>query len=233
MSVTERVFNDNKNRCEEVNRFRDGYFTQHLTSVDLEKILRVGGVKKEFFGGFVCDNLDFNPFEDLVIDITAKGNKFKKQRKDLLQTPTKKRTNAVYGYTIRADIEYGYNCVSSHWMRTEYDDRVKEQIPFKNEIIVVKINDHDGVNDNVYSKKNSSQPCPLGSFILSHSKRLMNDVILALDGFENNKILYSDTDGVYIHKNDYEIIKEQRLIGKTYLNQKTIMVTLVLYMVGF
>ena len=37
---------------------------------------------------------------------------------------------------------------------------------------------------------------------LSHSKRLMNDVRLALDGFKNNKIYYGDTDSVYIHEND-------------------------------
>ena len=232
MSLKKRVFNDNKNTCEEVNRFRNGYFTQHLTSVDIEKIVRVGGVITEFFGGFVCDNLNLNPFEDFVIDITAKRNKFKKEKKDLLQTPTKKRTSAVYGYTLRADIEYGYKCVSNHWMRTKYDDRVKERIPLKNENTIMKINDHDGVDDNVYSKKNS-QPCPLGFFIWSHSKRLMSDVIPALDGFENNNIYYSDTDGVYYHKNDFEIIKQQRLIGKACFNQKTIMVTLVLYMVCF
>ena len=54
-------------------------------------------------------------------------------------------------------------------------------------------------------KKINSQPCRLGSFILSHSKRLINDVILAKGGFKNNKVYYSDTDSMYIHKNDYDI----------------------------
>ena len=44
-------------------------------------------------------------------------------------------------------------------------------------------------------------------FKLSNSKRLLNDVILAWDGFENNKIYYGDADSIYIHTNDYEIIK--------------------------
>ena len=53
----------------------------------------------------------------------------------------------------------------------------------------------------------------------------MNDVILALDGFKNNKIYYGDTDSVYIHKNDYNMLIEKGLIGKkTYFNGKTIMV---------
>ena len=42
----------------------------------------------------------------------------------------------------------------------------------------------------------------------------MNDVILALDGFRNNKIFYGDTDSVYIHKNDYNMLIEKRLVGK-------------------
>ena len=39
-------------------------------------------------------------------------------------------------------------------------------------------------------------------------------VILTLDGFKNNKIYYGDTDSVYIHKNDYNILDENGLIGK-------------------
>ena len=42
----------------------------------------------------------------------------------------------------------------------------------------------------------------------------MNDAILNLDGFTNNKIYYGDTDSLYIHKNDYNILKEKGLIGK-------------------
>ena len=48
----------------------------------------------------------------------------------------------------------------------------------------------------------------------------MNDVILALDGFKNNKIYYGDTDSVYIHKNDYKILIEKGLIGKDLFQSK-------------
>ena len=44
MSVKEQVFNPIKNRSEEVNRFRNGYKRKHLTSVDIEEIVTVGGV---------------------------------------------------------------------------------------------------------------------------------------------------------------------------------------------
>ena len=79
---------------------------------------------------------------------------------------------------------------------------------------MVKIKDKEGVDDEGISKKVNSQPCHLGSFKLSHSKMLMNDVILALDGFENNKIYYGDTDSIYIHNKDYEILSTKVIVGK-------------------
>ena len=85
---------------------------------------------------------------------------------------------------------------------------------------MVKIQDHDGVDDNAISKKINSQPFQFGSCILSHSKRLMNDVILALDGFKNNKIYYGDTDSVYIHKDDYNVLIAKGLVGKKLFQSK-------------
>ena len=38
---------------------------------------------------------------------------------------------------------------------------------------MVKIADHEGVDDNGYGKKINSYPCHLGASILSHSRRLM------------------------------------------------------------
>ena len=43
-------------------------------------------------------------------------------------------------------------------------------------------------------------PSHFGSYILSHSKRLMKDVFNEIDGFYNNVICYTDTDSGYFHK---------------------------------
>ena len=99
-------------------------------------------------------------------------------------------------------------------MKAEYDNQVKEWFLLENGNIMVQSQDHDGVDYNGYSKKISSQPCHLGSFILFHSQRLMSDVILAIDGFKVNKNYLSDTDTIYMHKNDYDILKTKALIGK-------------------
>ena len=58
MSVKEDVYNENKNKCECLNRIINGDITQHLSSVDIEEVVRVGGVIKEFYKGFICENLD-------------------------------------------------------------------------------------------------------------------------------------------------------------------------------
>ena len=67
---------------------------------------------------------------------------------------------------------------------------------------MVKLSDHNGIDDSDYSKKVNSPPCHLGSFILSNWKRLMKDVILASNGCKKYKTYYSDTDSMHIHKND-------------------------------
>ena len=81
-------------------------------------------------------------------------------------------------------------------MQYEYNESVIEWFLLKNGNIMVKIKDKEGVDDEGVSKKFNSQPCHLGSVRLSHSKRLTNDVILALDGCQNNKIYYWDTDSI-------------------------------------
>ena len=132
MSVEEQVFNPVKKRLEEVNRFRNDYIKQHLTSVDIGEIVRIGGVKTEFFEGFICDILEYNFFDKFVLHMTAKKTKYKIEKRNILQTDAKKVSNAVYGYTIRGDIEDVYKCVSSLWMKTEYDDKVIERFLLNN-----------------------------------------------------------------------------------------------------
>ena len=90
MAVKEDVYDETKNKSENVNRFRNGDITQHLTSVDIEEVVRVGGVIKEFYEGFICDNLDYNPFKEYILDMTAKRNEYKKQGKNILQDMCKK-----------------------------------------------------------------------------------------------------------------------------------------------
>ena len=88
MSVKENVFNDRKERCKEINRFRNGDKIQHLTIVDIEVVVRSGGYIVKILESFIRDSLEFNPFESFIIVMTNKRNKFKEENKTLLQTIT-------------------------------------------------------------------------------------------------------------------------------------------------
>ena len=112
MSVKEKVFNDRKNRYKEINRFRNGDITQHMTSVDIEEVVRQGGYIVKILEGFICDNIEFNPFERFIIDMTNKRKKYKEENKTLLQTLTEKVSNAVYGGCTRKDRRILYICNS-------------------------------------------------------------------------------------------------------------------------
>ena len=48
----------------------------------------------------------------------------------------------------------------------------------------------------------------------------MIDVILALYGCKNSETFYSDTDSIYIHDYEFEIIKMKELIGKNLYQSK-------------
>ena len=117
--------------------------------------------------------------------MTGKRNKFTEKNKTFLQTLSIEVSNSVYGGFIRKAIEESFKCLSQNWMKNQYNESVEQWFPFKNGNSMVKIKDKEGVNDEGISKKVPSQPFHLGSFILSHSKQLMNDLILALDGFKN------------------------------------------------
>ena len=84
MSSKENLFNDRKNRSKEINRFRNGDMTQHLASLEIEEVVRSEGYFVKILEGFMCDNLEFNPFERFIIDMTNKRNKFKEENKTIL-----------------------------------------------------------------------------------------------------------------------------------------------------
>ena len=72
MSVKQNVFNNRENNIEKINRFRNGDKTQHLTSVDIEEIVKSGGYVVDLLEKFIFDNLEGNPVDRLVIAMEKK-----------------------------------------------------------------------------------------------------------------------------------------------------------------
>ena len=77
-------------------------------------------------------------------------------------------------------------------MMSEYDERVKVYWKISGINYIVKMTDDKGLEDEV--KKLNTMPLHLGAFVLSNSKRFMNNLIHALNGFYTNDVYYTDTD---------------------------------------
>ena len=216
LPIKEKIENPYKNnRFEEINRMRNGIIIDTLTSIDIVEIVKCGGVILEVYEGFFCHNLNFNPYTEFVTDMFQKRDMFKSQGKDLLQNLAKKIGLSVYGGNIRKDINEEYKCVTENWMRENFDDRVKEWFPLKNGNFIVKLEDDEGVDDYDKAKSINTMPSHFGSYILSHSKRLMNDVFREIDGFYSNNIYYGDTDSGYIHKKHWSTLVKKGFVGKS------------------
>ena len=83
-------------------------------------------------------------------------------------------------------------------MKTEFDENILEFWRSPNGIYIVKMKKDDGLDDHCDIK--NTLLAVLGAFILSNSKRIMNNFIREINGFFNKSIYYGDTDSLYIEK---------------------------------
>ena len=78
--VKEKIKHTYENhRLEEVNRMKNEVVTDTLTSVDIVEKVKCGGVVLEIYGGFICYNLEDNPYTEFVSDMFEKTDLFKSQ----------------------------------------------------------------------------------------------------------------------------------------------------------
>ena len=87
-------------------------------------------------------------------------------------------------------------------MMSENDKRVKDYWKKSHGKYTVKIVDDAGLEDGV--KKLNTMPLHLGVFVLSNSKRIMNNFIHTVNGFYTNDVNYTDTDCLYIENKPWD-----------------------------
>ena len=63
-------------------------------------------------------------------------------------------------------------------------------------------------------------PLHLGAFVLSNSKRIMNNFIHAIKGVYTNDVYYTDTDSLYIENKHWDESNKAGLVGKILLRGK-------------
>ena len=197
----------------DVNRMRNGYIIDTLTSVDICEIVKIGGRVVEIYEGVKYrENFKISPFRKVIENLFTLRQKYKVEKNDLMQALVKLIMNSLYGVQIRKDINESYHCKSETWMKTEFDENVLDYWKLPNGNYIVKLKKDDGLDDDCDIK--NTLPAVLGAFILSNSKRIMNNFIREINGFYNNSIYYGDTDSLYIEKKYWDVLDKANLVGE-------------------
>ena len=127
--------------------------------------------------------------------------------------------SAIYGEFLRKDIGESCECKSEAWMMSEYDERVLDYHKISHGNFFVKLKDDSGLEEE--AKKVNTLPLQLAAFVLSNSKRILNNFIHAIDGFFTNDVYYTDTDSLYNESKYWDKLDKAGLIGKNLLQGKT------------
>ena len=87
---------------------------------------------------------------------------------------------------------------------------------------IVKLGLDEGVDAEI---EKNTMPSHLGSFILSNSKRIINNFIRVFDGFQTYYIyIYNqDFDSLYMVKKQWNILNEHEMVGEDICQGKMIM----------
>ena len=134
----------------EINRMRNGYIIDTLTSVDVQEIVKIGGKVVEIYEGVIYrENFIVSPFRKVVDILFKLRQNYKDEGNDVMQLLVKLLMNALYGEQIRKDIEEKFACKSEAWMMSEYDERVKDYWKVSGINYIVKMIDDPGLEDEI------------------------------------------------------------------------------------
>ena len=171
-----------ENKKTEILRSRTGKCCDILTSVDIQEIVRCGGTIIRIFDGLIFEeNFEINPFREFVLELYSLKAKFKNEKNKVGYAIVKLLLVSLYGKMVQKDIKTKTHLWNENTLKKNYTDNVK----------------YEKIGDDLYYVEEDIgddlpkllMPSHLGSFILSHSKRIMNNVILEIDGFKKPKFI--------------------------------------------
>ena len=97
----------------EINRMRKGCNIDHLTSVDIQEVFKIGGKVIEIYEGVISrENFKVSPFRKVIDKLFALRQKYKDENNDVMQLLVKLIMNSLYGELIKKDIEKKFACKS-------------------------------------------------------------------------------------------------------------------------
>ena len=90
----------------DINRMRNGYIVDTLTSVDIQEIVKIGGKVIQIYEGVLYrENFKISPFKKVIDELFELRQKYKNENNDVMQLLVKLIMKSLYGEQIRKDIE--------------------------------------------------------------------------------------------------------------------------------
>ena len=183
-----------------------------------ESLKNADKVIEIYEGDIYRENYKVSPFRKVIDEIFELRQKYKEENNEVMQLLVKLFMNSLYGELLRKDILESYQCKSEMCIQTEYDERVLDYQKTNHGNYIVKIKDDEGIEDEV--RKVNTLLLQIAIFILSNSKRIMNNFIHAIDGFYSNDVYYTDTDSLYNENKHWDKLLGKNLVGKNLLQGK-------------
>ena len=92
---------------------RNGYIIDTLASVDIRKIVKIGGQVIEIYKGVIYREIfQVSPFRKVIEKLFALRQNYKDEKNDLMQGLVKLLMSSLYGVQVRRDINESYYCKS-------------------------------------------------------------------------------------------------------------------------
>ncbi|ESO87076.1 hypothetical protein LOTGIDRAFT_154566 [Lottia gigantea] len=127
--------------------------------------------------------------------------------------PEEDSCNSLYGKSIQKDITTSKHLWSEATLKAKFDSHAKNYEKMNETQYIVEIEEEE---KEISETKSTTRltPSHLGSFVLSHSKKIMNNFIHVIDGFYRPEIYYTDTDSLYISSSNWEKLNEAGLVSE-------------------
>ena len=216
-----------------VSRFRNGYAEDWFCSVDIQEIVRTGGRIDRIFEGIIYErNFETSPFRTFVQKLFELRKKYKVEKNKVGDDMVKLLLNALYGKTVQKDIDKEMYVWNEDTLRRNFDDTILsyhqirkvsmagkatyivEKRKEKEHIDVTKKNQREGLIGKTKSMKSREVPIHLGSFILAHSRRTLNNFLLPINAYKDPTVqYYQDTDSTYTSQAHYDILDKLGHVG--------------------
>ena len=90
---------------------KNGYIIDHRALVDIQEVIKIVGKVIEIYEGvFYRKNLNISPFREVMVNLVASRQKYRKENNDVMELLIKLLMNSLYGERIRKTFEEEITC---------------------------------------------------------------------------------------------------------------------------